>query len=101
MALPTPPDQREYMFPYLSDRVGEKVIVVCQRCSIRYQWDAMALLERIDEDCNYPTLIGKLKKALKCELALQWRYMSDPQCQLVYDVNEMERINRLRSFKGR
>ena len=93
MALPTPPDQRKLMNPYLSDLLGLKVVVVCEDCGIRYQWDGKAVLERIDEDCNLPTLIGKLRKALGCKLALEWRYFSDPQCRLVYDAEAMDRLN--------
>lgn len=95
MALPIPPAQREFMSPYLSDLPGLKVVVVCRRCDIRRQFDGMALLERIDADCNLPTLIKKIARGMKCELALKWKVEAsfEPQCQMRYDAEAMDRIN--------
>ena len=93
MAKPMPPDERRCMPPYLSDMPGLKILVVCKKCGIRKRFDGMAMLERIDEDCNLPTLISKIRRGMGCDLALKWKNYFDPQCELVYDVEEMDRIN--------
>lgn len=81
------------MSPYLSDLPGLKVFVACRRCGLRYRWDGTELLARIDEDCNLPTLIGKLAIALKCPRAIAWKNYYDPQCQLSYDSALMDAAN--------
>jgi hypothetical protein len=93
MAKPMPPGERRLMPPYLSDMPGLKIIVACEQCGIRKRFDGTAMLERIDDDCNLPTLIGKIRRGIGCELALKWKNFSDPQCTLVYDVAEMDRVN--------
>jgi hypothetical protein len=93
MAAQIPPAQRQYLGPYLSDIPHLTVIVVCCRCHIHFRWSGARLLERIDEDCNLPTLIGKLAIALKCPRAIAWKNYFDPQCQLAYESALMDEAN--------
>lgn len=93
MAAPAPKAERRYMNPYLSDLPGLRVFVVCRRCELRYRWDGAEILARIDEDCNLPTLIGKLAIALKCPRAIAWKNYFDPQCHLVFDSAAMDEAN--------
>ena len=93
MANPTPRSERRYMGPYLSDLPGIKIFVKCDQCGIQYQWDGIALLDRLKEDGNLPTIIGEIKKAIGCDVALKHRFAFDPQCRLVYDVDKMDRLN--------
>lgn len=93
MAKPTPMSERAYMSPYLSDLPGLKVFVRCPLCNLQYQWDAMALLERLSEDGNLPTILTEIRKNLGCDRALKWAQFYDPQCALVYDSEKMDREN--------
>lgn len=93
MALPIPHDQRLYSGQYLSDLLGGKIVVECSKCSLRKQFDAAALLDRIEEDCPLPDLIRQLRLKLKCETALAYSSFTDPQCRMVYDVATMLTAN--------
>ena len=76
-----PPD------PRLSDFAGRKVIVYCSKCGMRKQYDASAMLEKI-EDIRLPELRLKLAEAEGCDKTRNAYY---DRCGLVYDIEAMGR----------
>lgn len=88
MADPTPKAARKYASPYLSDHLGGKIVVRCELCGMRRQYDAGAILKRLDEDMAMPDLVLILAKAEGCGRAVDRKF--DKPCGLRYDLEAMK-----------
>lgn len=75
--------KRQYTAVHLSDYAGRKICVICPNCGMKRQYDADAMLKRI-EDLPMPSLLPKLARAEGCE-KVDNTY-SD-RCQLRYDLS--------------
>lgn len=87
MADPAPKAGRKYKSPYLSDYLGRKIIVNCNLCGMRRQYDAGALLARLLEDMAMPDLVIEISKAEGCARAIDRKF--DKPCGLRFDREAM------------
>ena len=91
MATPMPRHQRYWTGTYLSDLQQPKVIVRCEQCNIRRQYDASRLLASLDEDMNLSMLLDRMRVALACQTHAAHNHIFDPICGLAYDSVAMGR----------
>jgi hypothetical protein len=92
MAEPIPKRMRKYSSPYLSDHLGQKIIVKCDICGKRRQYDAQAVLDRLDEDMTMPDLVRHIAKADGCAKAINRQF--EQPCGLHYDLEAMAQTQK-------
>ena len=77
----TRPPRRPHI-PRLSDHLGGKIAVICEKCGMRRRYDATAMHDRIG-DVTMPVLLLEIARAEGCPRVDN---RTDDRCMLHYDL---------------